>query len=74
MIGSDIQIWCPTSDSVVAEEEHSADVSLSEIYYALKWGHFDGETENDGEDQRVKNTVSLLIPQGRRNISTTLAS
>ena len=66
MIGSDIQIWCPTSDSVVAEEEHSADVSLSEIYYALKRGHFDGklklekEKENDGEDQRVKITVSLL--------------
>ena len=31
-------------------------------------------TENDGEDQRVKSTVSLLIPKGGRNINTTLAS
>ena len=40
----------------------------------LKRWHFDGETENDGEDQRVKCTVSLLIPKGGRNINTTLAS
>jgi hypothetical protein len=33
------------------------------------------ETENDGEDQRVKSTVSLLlIPKGGRSINTTLAS
>jgi hypothetical protein len=36
---------------IVSKEELSADVSLSVIYYALKRWHFDGETENDGEDQ-----------------------
>jgi hypothetical protein len=62
---------------IVSKEEHSADVSLSVIYYALKRWHFDGETENGGEDQRVKSTVSLLIhvvPKGGWNINTTLAS
>ena len=63
----------------VAKEERSEDVS-SVIYYTLKRGHFDGELkvsvekENDGEDQSVKITVSLLIPKGGRKINTKLAS
>ena len=63
----------------VAYEEESEDVK-SVVYYTLKGGHFDGELkvsvekDNDATDPSITVTVTLLVPNKGRKISTKLAS